>query len=280
VILIFVTHNCEGDVRLAMARNFRGNIFVKLGLHLDALKAALLEQRIIRNSTLISVNTPEDRIGFGDLSKSVIILPGYAGRRIYSREITAATPRRALIFGTAIWFAKQMNLIELLSAADELFWRNKIELRVVGRVPEQLRSGASYRATRFLGFIEDPEPIFRDARIGIIAERTGGGFKHKSLDFIFHRLPIAATQGSLSGIPLTPNLDYLLFASVSELVQGVVAVIDDFDRLNALQNVAFAKCSGAFNWAERGQMLLSAVRCHREQASGKAGAHRSDRNHG
>jgi polysaccharide biosynthesis protein PslH len=276
-ISVFVTHNCEGKVRRAMARNYRGNLLLKVGLHLDALKSGLLEREMLRTSTLFSVNTAEDRLGFGNLAKSVIILPGYAGRRIRSRDITAATPRRALIFGATIWFAKQMNLIEFLAAADELFWHNQVELWVVGRVPDHLRAANHYRATSFLGFIQDPEPIFRDARIGIIAERTGGGFKHKSLDFIFHRLPIAATQGSFSGVPLTPNKDYLSFTSVGELAQGVVAAIDDLDHLNALQKAAYAKCSAAFDWAERGRILLRAIgEAASKQTPTKVGARRSD----
>ena len=39
---------------------------------------------------------------------------------------------------------------------------------------------------RFLGFVEDLETIFRSVRIGIVAERIGGGFKLKTLDYIFN----------------------------------------------------------------------------------------------
>jgi glycosyltransferase involved in cell wall biosynthesis len=271
-ISVFITHNCEGDMRRAMARNYRGSVFLKTGLHLDALKAGRLEREIVQKSTIFSANTAEDRTAFGNLAKSVVILPGYAGPRIPCRGITAATPRRALIFGSAEWFAKQMNLTEVLSAADEVFRDNRIELWVVGKVAEHLRTGARYRATRFLGFVEDPEPIFRDARIGIVAERTGGGFKHKVLDYVFHRLPIAAIHGSFVGVPLAPNIDYLSFATASELAQGVVAAIDDLDRLNALQEAAYAKCSTAFDWAESSRSLYKAMRDAANRQTGKEGA--------
>ncbi len=258
-ISMFIAHQCESDVRRSVARSFRGNPVRKLALHLDARKAGLLEREMVRKSTLFSVITAEDRRRFGNLAKSVLLTPGYAGTHVGSREITSASPRRALIFGSALWLAKQMNLIEFVAAADELFWRSRIELWVVGKVPEHLRANTDHRSTRFLGFVDDPEPIFRTVRIGIVAERTGGGFKLKSLDYIFNRLPIAAIQGSLAGLPLTPDIDYLSFASISELVQGIIAVINDVERLNALQEAAYAKCSTAFDWTERGQSLFEAM---------------------
>jgi glycosyltransferase involved in cell wall biosynthesis len=259
VVSVFIAHGCEGQQRRRMARNFRGNILRKLALRIDAVKAGLLETEIVRNSTLFSAITAEDQGRFGSLSKSVLLTPGYAGVRVSSREITSTTPRRALMFGSAIWLAKQMNLSEFLAAADELFCRSGIELWVVGNVPDRLRVKNQLRATRFLGFVDDPEPIFRSVRMGIVAERTGGGFKLKSLDYIFNRVPVFAIRGGIAGLPLTPGADYLSFASMRELAQGVVANIDNFELLNRLQRAAYAKCGTRFDWADRGRTLRDAI---------------------
>ena len=91
---------------------------------------------------------------------------------------------RGLILGSAIWLAKQMNLTEFVTAADELFHQRRIELWVVGNVPDHLQVKNRFYATRFLGFIDDLEPIFRSVRIGIVAERTGGGRVAKRLKWI------------------------------------------------------------------------------------------------
>jgi polysaccharide biosynthesis protein PslH len=114
-------------------------------------------------------------------------------------------------------------------------------------VPDHLEGKNHFRATRFPGFVEDLEPIFRSVRIGIVAERTGGGFKLKTLDYIFNRVPIAAITGGVAGLPLTPGLHYLSFESIRELAQGVVAVIDDMERFNYLQQAAYEKCSTGFD---------------------------------
>jgi hypothetical protein len=146
----------------------------------------------------------EDLHGFGSLDKTVVLSPGYASQRVDSWEIDAAMPRRALILGTAIWLAKQMNLIEFIAAADELFYQQRIELWVVGNVSAQLRSDKHFRATRHHRWSRI-RPIFATSG-GIVAERTGGGFKLKTLDYIFNRVPIAAIREGIAGLPLTPEI--------------------------------------------------------------------------
>jgi glycosyltransferase involved in cell wall biosynthesis len=258
VVSVYIAHGYESDFRRAMAQNFNGHIFHKLALRLDAVKAGRLERGITRSATLFSTITSEDRNRFGNLPNSIVLTPGYAGVPADARTITATTPRRFVLFGSALWLAKQMNLIEFVEAADELFARQQIELWVVGRVPDHMH-GRSVRATRFLGFVEDPRPIFRTARMGIVPERTGGGFKLKTLDYIFNRIPIAALNGSTSGLPLVPGLHYLSFPSIPELAQGVAAAIDNFELLNNLQETAYAECRARFDWADRGRALYNAM---------------------
>jgi len=152
-----------------------------------------------------------------------------------------------------------MNLIEFITAADELFHERQIELWVVGKVPNRLQARNRFRATRFLGYVKDLEPIFRGVRIGIVAERTGGGFKLKTLDYVFNRVPIAAIRGGIAGLPLTSGLHYLSFESMRELAQGIATAIDDIGRLNSLQQAAYEKCNTAFDWSDRGRTLCNAI---------------------
>jgi glycosyltransferase involved in cell wall biosynthesis len=266
VVSIFIAHQSEGQVRRSMARNFHGNILRKIALSIDAAKADRLEKKLIRQSNLVSVITAEDLRRFGNLGKAELLTPGYAGPFVGFREINDATPRRALILGSAIWLAKQMNLTEFVTAADELFHERRIELWVVGNVPDHLQVKNHLYATRFLGFVEELEPIFRSIRIGIVAERTGGGFKLKTLDYIFNRVPIAAIRGSIAGLPLTAGLHYLCFESMPELARGVADAIDDIERLNSLHQAAYEKCKNGFDWSDRGRTLRDAILKARQSA--------------
>jgi hypothetical protein len=55
-----------------------------------------------------------------------------------------------------------------------------------------------------------------------------------------------------------------------ELAHGVAAAIDDIERLNNLQEAAYAKCRARFDWADRGRALYAAMlQAHHRQQSPK-----------
>jgi glycosyltransferase involved in cell wall biosynthesis len=191
----------------------------------------------------------------------LVLPPGYQGRRLKQRRITGEVPRRAIVVGSFEWVAKQMNLQEFLRPADPIFASAGAELEVVGAGDpaffESLRG--SLKATRLVGRVESITPHLDAARIAVVAERLGGGFKLKVLDYVFNRLPVAALDGSVAGTPLTPDDTMLTFESHGPLAEGVAKAIDDLDLLNRLQTRAYEACSRRFNWEDRGQQLAASI---------------------
>ena len=115
-------------------------------------------------------------------------------------------------------------------------------------------------ATQFTGTVPDVEPYMDEARIAIVPERNGGGFKLKVLEYVFNRIPVfaltrlvrrraaACTTTASCSIPTMPPWR----AACS-------TAIDDIDRLNRLQERAFAACRDRFDWASRGRQILSLI---------------------
>ena len=97
------------------------------------------------------------------------------------------------------------------------------------------------------------------ARIAIVPERNGGGFKLKVLEYIFNRTPVFALEGSVAGVPLEHDDSIQLYPDQQALALGVWRAIDDLGRLNRLQNKAFERCRDAFDWSSRGRHFLAAV---------------------
>jgi hypothetical protein len=97
------------------------------------------------------------------------------------------------------------------------------------------------------------------ARVAIVPERHGGGFKLKVLDYVFNRMPILALQGSIAGVPLRDGESTLLYGSHEALARGVLKVMDDLESLNRLQDSAYSACAGQFEWAARGLQLQAAL---------------------
>src|SRR5262249_23464456 len=135
------------------------------------------------------------------------------------------------------------------------------ELQAVGSASESFlrRLRQKTEATHFTGTVPDIEPYLDQARIAIVPERNGGGFKLKVLEYVFNRIPVFALSGSFAGVPLIHNDSVMLYPDHAALAHGVLEAIDDVERLNRLQERAFIACRDPFDWASRGRQILSAI---------------------
>jgi len=277
-LIAYIAHDFETEVTADIARDFRGNPFRKAALHANARKTANAEHRLARAADIIVTLTAEDAKSFArlsPLSAKLVLPPGYNGPRAPERRIVRATPRHVAIVGSYRWTAKQMNLSAFLEASDRILQSAGVCLDVVGEAPDSFQKAweARLKATRFHGFVDNLGEFLAARRMGLVVEETGGGFKLKTLDYIFNRVPIAAIRGSIAGLPLTAGLHYLSFESMRELAQGVAAVIDDIERLNSMQQAAYEKCDTGFDWSERGRTLCNAI----QQAVNRQRAARASR---
>jgi hypothetical protein len=262
--LIYISHNHEETTRTLVAHNYRGNLLINAALLRDAHKASQLERRMVDRADIITAITHEDARQYGARrpEKPILVLPpGYAGRRLKARQIGPDLPRRALLVGSFEWLAKQMNLREFLAVADPIFAAAGVVLQVVGNGEEAFFDSLrpDLKSTEIVGPVDDITPYLDQARIAIIPERSGGGFKLKVLDYIFNRLPVAALEHSIAGLPLTRGEGVLTFPHYHDLATGVVEAMDDFNLLNNIQEQAFLACTNAFDWSMRGQHLMSAL---------------------
>ncbi len=263
-LITYIAHNFDTKLASDIAQNFRGSLLRKTALHVNAWKVANAVRSLAGAADIIVANTAEDGKNLALLSPSsvkLVLPPGYDGPRAPDRQIVQATPRRVAIVGSYEWTPKQMNLSAFLEAADLIFEDAGVGIDVVGEVPDPLRKTweARVKATRFHGFVDDLGEFLAARRMGLVIEEIGGGFKHKILDYIFNRLPIAAIRGSMAGLPLTEGSDYLSFDSMRELAIGVAAAINDIDRLNSMQQAAYERCEGGFDWSGRGETLYDAI---------------------
>jgi glycosyltransferase involved in cell wall biosynthesis len=261
--LIYVSHNHEGSLRSQIAES--QPLFLKRqAVRLDALKVSRLERELVDAVDFLTAITQEDLALYRrqrDNKPMDVLTPGYCGRRLGQRRISAALPRRAVIVGSFDWIAKRMNLAEFVAVADPLFAEAGAELQAVGSGDEtfleQLRQQT--QATRFTGTVPDIAPYLDQARIAIVPERSGGGFKLKVLEYVFNRVPVFALAGSVAGVPLRHNDNAMLYADHAALAHGVLEAIDDVERLNRLQERAYAACADRFDWSSRGRRIVEAI---------------------
>ena len=261
---VYVAHNDETRLAADIAQNFAGDPLRRLALKLNAAKIRRLETKLLRRADLLVTLTEPDRDQLlprnPDL-EAIVLPPGYGDRRRASRRITAEVPRRIAMVGSVRWIAKRMNVAAFLEAADRRLAEAGITLDVIGDVPDDFRAEWEPRlaATRFRGFVDDLAEEMAATRLGLVVEATGGGFKLKTLDYIFNRVPVAALAGSSEGLPRAVTDTFLVAGDMAGLTDRIIAAIDDFDSLNARQEAAFAAANDVFDWSQNGRRFLAAI---------------------
>ena len=276
-VLIHVAHNQEGALWRDMVGNSQGGPLKKLALWQNWLKVAALERFILRHVDLTTAISDEDAAAFARLAPgrpTVVLTPGYSGEAQPARLIGADCPKRVVLIGSFRWVVKQENLRQFLALADAAFHRHGIIFDVIGDVPETLRAELEPRlkATVFHGFVDDVGPTFARARLAVVPEVIGGGFKLKFLDYIFGRLPVATIAAAAAGLPPAIRRQLLCRTDLATLVAAIVTHIDRLDELNAMQRGAFAAADQLYRWRDRGRVLRDAITAAQQVRAGAAKA--------
>jgi hypothetical protein len=264
LVLVHVSHNHEEALWDAMAREARGSALRRWVLRRNADKVGALERRIVQSMDLVTAITEEDRASLSAGADHIRILPltpGFNGWVAGERRINSAMPRRVIIVGSFNWIVKQENIASFVKTADPIFKEHGIELDLVGEMPQALLAAlrARCRATHFHGFMTDFAPLLKCARIAIVHESIGGGFKLKLLDYIFARVPIAAVSQAVAGLSDQLQQAMLTNGSQAGLIDDIISHIDRFDELNRMQERAFSLGKSQFQWSVRGEQFRQAI---------------------
>jgi glycosyltransferase involved in cell wall biosynthesis len=260
----YVAHNWEEQITRDIAREFRGSLPKRIFLQLNAARTRRLERRMVARAALVAALTDSDRRNLLEVAPnkpSILIPPGFTGPSRAGRVIDAAVPRHTVMLGSVQWIAKQMNLAAFLRVADPAFASAGITLDIVGDVAAEFRAEWSpkVKATRFVGFADDVNAALDRARLGLLIDALGGGFKLKVLSYLQTRTPVAALTGSFEGIPEEVARHFLVAPDAERLVASIIAAIDDLPRLNAMQEAAAAAAQGRFDWPENGRRFVAAL---------------------
>ncbi|MDF1810985.1 MAG: glycosyltransferase [Verrucomicrobiales bacterium] len=263
-VVTYVSHNHEAKIRREIARNCAAPFPRSTAIRYDAWKYARLENHLCETCDLVTAITDTEveayRENFPE-QEYLCLTPGYDGVKADNRCITTETPRRAVMSGSFEWIAKRINLELFLDEAAEKFAEEEIELQIVGKTDTAYKEYISgkYPSVSMVGRVPEMTPYLEDSRVGLIVEEHGGGFKLKSLEYIFHGLPLAGLNKAVDGLPLSSPGQILLADSIPNLVEAVAEVIDDLDRLNKMRTESFRICESSFRWQDRGRDLLAKI---------------------
>ncbi|MGV0853233.1 glycosyltransferase [Mycolicibacterium phlei] len=263
--IVYISHNVETTLRKKIADGYPGPAPLKWVAQRDAAKAARLEGDIVRAASLVTAETEEDVSEFRSLYGVERIhkyTPGYDGHVVQARQLQFKETDRAIaVIGSRIATMKRLVLDDLLRAIAVKLKEEGIRIVVAGDAPaDYLASRArQYPFIDFHGYVADLPPLLATVRLGLITDHIGGGFKHRILTLVFNRVPIVATREVMAGLPLEPNVHYVEVAGNDDAADTIAKVIDDCERLENLQQNAFAACKKAFDWRSTTDSFVKAL---------------------
>ncbi len=143
----------------------------------------------------------------------------------------ASSAPLVLYFGTLSWLPNLQGLDRLLSDVWPMVRRACPEatLAIAGRgAPAALERAARRTAgVEYLGPVDDPEPLYRRARVFVEATPSGGGTKLKVLNAMARGLPVAASPQAIEGIDAVPNVHVMVGEDAQTLGQAILALLGD-----------------------------------------------------
>jgi glycosyltransferase involved in cell wall biosynthesis len=258
----YVAHNAEGLIRPRIASLMKP-VAKRLVMSYDAVKYAFQERRILHLADLVISITKEDGGYFSRYAKNVhTIRPCYIGKKSIERNIAEDSDRSILLLGSFEWGAKQKNLINFLSSVATCLRKHEIGIKVAGNMPNAFKARmlVDFPYVDILGGVADIYALMREARIGVVPEVLGGGFKLKILDYAFGRLPICGLKGALSGLDEDELSQMLVVESFDQMGAAIVKHIDDFYFLNKMQTKTYEIFEKAFSLSTSTNLLEAAFR--------------------
>ena len=174
------------------------------------------------------------------------VLPNIPDRTLLDRAAPSFTDTGPVIlyFGTLSWQPNIEGLERILTAVLPGVLQQVPEARLIVAGVGASRALAARVATtegaEFRGQVDDPEPLYRSARVLIDATRSGGGTRLKVLNAFARGIPAVTTTRAAEGLEVTPGEHLLVADSAAEFIEAVLSLLRDGDRSRAISENARA----------------------------------------
>jgi glycosyltransferase involved in cell wall biosynthesis len=162
-------------------------------------------------------------------------------------------PRRVLFLGS-LDYSANVDAVEYL--VREILPRLEsadVDIVIAGSNP----SSSLHKLAResrvpvsVIGFVEDTEPEFANARMLVVPLRMGGGTRLKILEALARGTPVVSTSVGCAGLELTPEEELLVADSPAEFAASVDRLLADDDLCVRLATAGRAAVERRYDWRE------------------------------
>jgi glycosyltransferase involved in cell wall biosynthesis len=210
---------------------------------LEAARLRRYEASMLGRFDMVFAVSDDDRRTLLDLGadpERVGILPNLPDRALLDMPapVFEASEPVVLYFGTLSWQPNIEGLERVLTSVFPEVRRRAPEARLivagVGASRGLAERVAATEGAEFWGEVEDPEALYRVARVLVDATRSGGGTRLKVLNALARGIPVVASKLAAQGLDVTSGEHLLVASGDSEMVDAIVLLLRDGNRWRAL----------------------------------------------
>ena len=219
-VKVFISHNVETQLSYS-TYIYQKNPIKKLAYYLDYIKTKYYEKKFISQFDCITTICDVDKETFSTMfHKQIEVLPPVIN--IDNCKIdTSHIEDKFIICGAFHWGPKYVNL-KLLLASKNIgkYKESGHELMIVGRANKKDVDyvNKNYPGIHMTGPVETVIPYYEKARIAIVPELVGGGFKLKIAEAVQYSKPIVAIKGSVTDKSMIPGKHYIEADNFDDLI--------------------------------------------------------------
>lgn len=228
---IFISHNVESQLSQSTYK-YQRNLVKKLAYFFDYLKTKYYEQKFLAKFDVLTTICDVDKDLFTKIlpGKRIEVLPPIIGIENHNNIQTDKVEDKFILCGAFHWEPKFINLQLLLHAQNiSLFKERGYELMIVGRAKEKdvKYINKHYSGIYMTGTVESVVPYYEKARISIVPELVGGGFKLKIAEAVQYGKPIVAIKGSVTDKTMIHGKHYIEADTFEELISKAINLMDN-----------------------------------------------------
>ena len=242
-VTLYVAHEAEHHIRREKYNAYRLSFLGAFAAKWDLVKIKTAERYLAHNADVTTLINSADLSLIDGLpeEKSLVISPGYHDE-IKPYWPLNETDRTVVVLGGRTSEQKKLILREWLLVSYPLFEKAHIRTIIIGAIDKDLQEfiNKTYPNVRIEGFVEDPYPYLKSARLGVIPDTLGGGFKLRLLTHVFSHVPIFGLHKAIIGLPTSNKVGFSGSETLEELAKEIVARIDDLEYLEGLRRTALS----------------------------------------
>lgn len=208
----------------------------------EAGRVKQYEAAILQRFDTVFVVSEEDRRALRDLGAETAklrVLPNIPDASLLDlpSPVFDKTEPLVLYFGTLSWRPNIDGVERMLSIFR--FVRKRLpgaRLVVAGKdAPESLAEHVrAVEGAEFFGEVDEPEDLYRRARVLVDAAKTGGGTRLKVLNALARGIPVVASFEAARGLDIVPNEHLLVARNDHLMAEAVITLLEEPGRWTVL----------------------------------------------